>query len=144
MPLFFRAVLDEIYELSPPDHIDSGGNRLGMCHHGLFLKLFDPAGFIHPDRTEPGCVLIRPQFLANHCDVCFLRDMILKHFIVIQLVHRISGCDDNVRLMTFSQEIKILINGVRRTSVPVSVIRRNRRGEDVKPSLLSSEIPPLG
>ena len=114
-----------------------------MCHHRLFFKLFNPGALIHTDGTEPRCIFIRTEFLAHNRDICFLRYMIFQYLIIIQLVHCITGGDDHIRFMTFSQEIKVLINSIRRSPVPVAVIGSDRRSKNEQAALLSAEIPPF-
>ena len=46
--------------------------------------------------------------------------------------------------MAFPEEIKILINRVCRSAVPVSIIVRDRWRKYIQASLLSAKIPPLG
>ena len=70
--------------------------------------------------------------------------MVFQHLIVIQFIYRVTGCDDNIRFMTAFQEIQVLINGVRRTPVPVPILRCNRRSKQIHAALLPSEIPPFG
>ena len=143
MSLFLRAVLDKINQLSSPNYVNSRGHCLGMSHHGLLFKFFYSAGFIHTDCTESGRILARFQFLAHYGNICLFRNMIFKYLIIIQLVHRIAGSNDYIRLMTFPEKIKILVDRVRGSPVPVTVVCCYGRCKHEQTALLSSEIPPF-
>ena len=70
--------------------------------------------------------------------------MVFQNLVVIQLVHAVTGRDHNVRLMAFLQEIQILVDGVRGSSVPVAVGGGDGGGEYKQTTLLPAKIPPLG
>ena len=70
--------------------------------------------------------------------------MVLKHLIIIHLIYRIAGCNDHIWLMASLKEFQILVDRICRSSVPVSVICRDRRSEHIQAALLSSKIPPFG
>ena len=55
----------------------------------------------------------------------------------------LETCLDSLTGQTL-KEIEILIQCIRSSLVPVAVGGRNGRGEDIKTTLLSTEVPPLG
>ena len=114
-----------------------------LCDHRFFLKFFDPGRLVHPHRSEPRHILIRFHIFYNNGNVRFFGDMIFQYFIIIQLVHRIRGCNNHIRLMTPFQKIQILIDRICRSAVPVSVVHGNRRCKHIQTALLSPEIPPF-
>ena len=61
-----------------------------------------------------------------------------------QLVHCISRCNDHIWLMAFLKKVKILINRIRSSSVPVSILHCNRRCKYIQTTLFSSKVPPFG
>ena len=42
----------------------------------------------------------------------FFCDMVFQDFVVIQLVHTVTGSDDHIGLMASFQEIQVLIDGI--------------------------------
>ncbi len=70
--------------------------------------------------------------------------MVFQKLVVIKLVNTVAGRNHNIWLVAVAQEGKILRDRIRRTAVPETIVRRNRRVEDVQTALLSSEIPPFG
>ena len=80
---------------------------------------------------------------AYNSDICFFIDMIFQHLIIIKLIYTITGCNYYIRFMAALQERKILINGICRTSVPVTVIRGHSRCQNKQSALFASKIPPL-
>ena len=55
--------------------------------------------------------------------------MILKDFIVVHLVHTITGCNNNIRLMTTLKESDVLCDRISGSAIPVAVLRCSGRGE---------------
>ncbi len=142
--LFLCAVLHQINQKPSAHHVDACGNGLRAGHHRLLFKFLDPVRFVHPHGAETGRVVAVLQILHHHRNVRLLRNMVFQYLIVIQLIHRIAGSDDHIRLMTPPQEVQVLVNGIRRPPVPVAILRRNGRCKNIQAALLSSKIPPLG
>ena len=144
IPVFLCRMFDQVDELSSANYIDSSGDRVRICHHRLFFKLLNPHGVVHLDRPKSRSILSRYKFLAHNSNIRLFLNVVFQDVIVIHLVHRITGCDNDVRLMALLQEIEILINRIRGSPVPVTIFQCNGWGEYKKSPLLSSEIPPLG
>ena len=137
-------MLDQIDQLTSADDIDSCGNRVGICHHRFFLKIFDPHILIHLQDAKTGCILALIQIPAYHSDICFLGNVVFQYFVIIHLVNRITGCDDHIRFMAPLQELQVLIDRICRSTIPVAIVCGDRRCKYIKTTLLTSEIPPLG
>ena len=144
MPLFLCAMLDQVDQKTSSDDIYSCRDHIRRCQHRLLLEFFDTHGVVHLQYSKSAGIIARIEFLADNRNICLLLNMIFQHLIIIHLIYGVPGCNDHVRLMAFLQKIQILIDRVRRTSVPISVVCRYRRGKYIQPPLLSSEIPPFG
>ena len=143
MSLFLCAMLYQIDQKPSSDYIDSCRDRLGFCHHRLFFELFNSGRFVHAYRTKTSRIFSVIQILTHNCNIRFLCNMVFKDFIIIKLVHRVSGCNDHIWFVTLFQEIQILIDRIGCSSVPVPVIRSDRRCKYIQTTLFSSEIPPF-
>ena len=144
MSVLFRTVLDHIDQMSSPDHINPGGNSVGLSHHRLLFKFFHAHRIIHLQCSKPARILSWSKFFTHDRNVCAFCYMIFQNLVIVHLIHRIAGCNDNVRFVASLQKIKILVNRICGSSVPVSVICCDCRGKYIKSALFSSEIPPLG
>ena len=70
--------------------------------------------------------------------------MEIQNLVVIHLVDAVAGCDHNIRLMAFLEEINVLVNGICCSLIPQAVVLGDRRGKYKKSSLLTAEVPPFG
>ena len=141
--VFLSAFFNQFNELSSANNVNTGRNSIGLCHHRFFVKFFNSAVLIHL-HTAKSCGIISVHIGAYHSNVCSLGNVIFQNFVVIQLVHAISGCDDNIRFMTVFQKIQILINSICSPLIPEAIVRCNSRSKGVKSPLLSSKVPPFG
>ena len=72
-----------------------------------------------PDiRLVPSVVSGDPNDRRSIITAASIPAMILQELSVVHLVYTVTGSNDYIRFMTASEEIKILCNGIRRSSVP--------------------------
>ena len=69
--------------------------------------------------------------------------MIFQNFIIVQLVHAVTGSDDHIRLMTSLQEIQVLVDRISGTLIPEAVFFGDSRCEYKHTALLTAEVPPF-
>ena len=94
------TLLNHFNQLASSDYIDTTGDCIGLRHHRFLFKLFNTALLVHLDRTVAFYIGILVHVLTYYCDVCFLFDMILQHFVVIHFVDTVAGSNHNIRFMT--------------------------------------------
>ena len=100
MSVIFCAMFDQIDQLASSDYIDTCRYNLRLCHHRLFLELFNTHRIIHLDRSETACIFVRTKFFAYHCNIRFLCNVIFQYFVIIHLIYSITGCNDYIRFVT--------------------------------------------
>ena len=99
VPVLHRAALDHLDQKPSADHIDAAGDRAGLCHDGLLLKLLDPAVLIHLDGAVALQIGPGGHLLADDGDIRLLVNVIFQNLIIIHLVHAVAGGDDHIGLM---------------------------------------------
>ena len=70
--------------------------------------------------------------------------MVFQDFVVIQLVHTVTGSDDHIGLMASFQEIQVLIDGICCTLIPEAVLLGDGRCEYEHTALFTAKVPPFG
>ena len=144
MSSFLCAALDHLDQLAAADDIDSCGNGMIIGYHRFFFKFFDPVIFVHSKHTESGHIFVRIHIFAHDGHIGTFCDMVFQNFVIVQLVHTVTGCDYHIRFMASLQEIQVLIDRICGSLIPEAVIRSDRRCKYKQSSLFSTEIPPFG
>ena len=142
-PMFFHALLQHLDELSSAQHIDTGRNRMRLSHHWFFFKINDSGFFIHLYHTKTADIFCCRHIFTHDGNVCLFLNMVIQHFVVIQFVHAVAACHDDIWLMASFQEINILCQRICRTAVPVTVVCGDRRCKNIQTTLFSTKIPPF-
>ena len=97
--VFFRTFLDHLDQKSASNHIDAAGNGVGLGLKRFLFELFDPALFIHTDRTKALYIGAGFHITTYYRDIRLLLNMIFQYFVVIQFVYTVTGSNHYIRFM---------------------------------------------
>ena len=84
----------------------------------LFLKPLHPSAFSDVQNAQLSAVLLRPLHDPDR-DVCSLPDMGFEHPGIVHLVDMVAGEDEHEVRVLLLEGIEVLIDGIRRSTVPV-------------------------
>ena len=144
MSAFLGSALQKLDQLAAPDDINTGRDRIVIGYDRFLFEFFDPAFIIHADHAKTLYFTLVLTCRTYNSDVCTFRNMEIQNLVVIHLVDAVAGCDHDIRLMAFLEEINVLVNCICCSLIPQAVVLGDRRGKYKKSSLLTAEVPPFG
>ena len=103
---------------------------LDLATMRLFLKFLYPAVLVHLKGTIAFHISADRHVLAHHRNIGLFLNMVFQNLVIIHFINTVTGRNYHIRLMAALQERQVLINSVCGSSVPIAVVRRNRRGEN--------------
>ena len=139
-PRLIRELNERIFKNLPGEDVDTHRSKIASGLRGFLFKLEDFFALVRDNETETRCLLPR-NGISGDRDIGLIALMELEQDLVVHLINMITAEDENILGVIVFHVLKVLVDGIGRTGVPLGIVRLLIRRENAHATDVSVKIP---